>query len=164
MTLIVEDGTGLADAEAYASVAAFKAWCDGRGIGRTSLTDIEIEAMLRRGADYLGRTYGGRLAGWRVSPHQALDWPRAGAPRRDAGGCVYYDSASVPAGVAQANIEAALKAPDGALEADQDRAVKRQKIGAIEVEFQEGGGGRFFPAVEALMAPFLAAGHRVVRA
>lgn len=163
MTLVVEDGTGLAEAEAFASAAKFKAWCDGRGIDWAELSDGAIEALLRAGADYLAEAYGGRLAGWRVSSRQGLDWPRAGVPRRDAGSCLYYDSGSVPAEIARANIEAALKAREGALAPDQDRAVKRQKLGELEVEYRDGGDGRFFPVIEALLAPFLAGGCRVVR-
>jgi hypothetical protein len=164
MTLIVEDGSGLADAEALASVAAFKAWCDGRGVDWSELADAEIEALLRKGADYLGEAYGGRLGGWRVSTRQALDWPRAGAPRRDAGGCVYWDSTSVPAEVARANIEAALRARTGDLSPDLGQAVKRRKVGAIEVEYQDFAPmSPTFPTIEALMAPFVAVGQRVVR-
>ncbi len=164
MTLIVEDGTGRADAEAYASCGAFKAYCDGRGVDWSALPDNEIEALLRKGADWLGGAYGGRLAGWRVSARQALDWPRAAVPRRDAGGCVYYDSASVPAGVARANIEAALRARAGELAADLGQAVKRRKVGVVEVEFQDfSRATTSYPVIEALMAPFMAADMRVVR-
>ncbi|MDQ0462625.1 hypothetical protein QO010_000373 [Caulobacter ginsengisoli] len=165
MALIVEDGTGRADAEAFVSVAGFKAYCDGRGVDWSSLADAQIEALLRQGADYLGEAYRGRLAGWRVSTRQALDWPRAGAPRRDAGGCVYYDSASVPGEVARANIEAALRARNGALSQDLGQAVKRKKVGAVEVEYQDfTRAGAGYPVIDALMAPFMAADLRVVRA
>jgi hypothetical protein len=165
MALVVEDGTGRADAEAFVSVAAFKACCDGRGVDWSALADSDIEVLLRKGADYLGEAYGGRLAGWRVSTRQATDWPRVAVPRRDAGGCVYYDSATVPAEVARANIEAGLRAQAGELAQDLGQAVKRRKVGAVEVEYQDfSAASPSYPVIDALMAPFITAGQRVVRA
>ena len=90
MALVVEDGTGKADAESFVTVAAFKAYCDARAI--TYGTDAAIEALLRKATDYLGQRYGQLLSGFRVRTTQALDFPRYEMPRRDLGGWAYYDS------------------------------------------------------------------------
>lgn len=78
MSLIHEDGTGLADAESYASVA----WCDAyhTKYGNTdwaaaSTTDREI--ALRKATRYLEAEYLMRWLGIRTTQTQALAWPRA---------------------------------------------------------------------------------------
>lgn len=166
MALVVEDGTAKADAESLASVAAFKAHCDARGI--TYGTDAEIEAQLRKGTDYLGQKYGQRLSGYRVSTTQALDFPRYDMPRRDLGvSNAYYASDAVPAGVVKACIEAAIRAGSDDLSPDLTQAIKREKVGPIETEYQDYTNSRpSYPVIDALMAPFLAggAGPRMVRA
>lgn len=157
MALIVEDGTGKADAESLATVAAFKAHCDGRGI--TYGADSLIEAQLRKATDYLGQRYGQGLSGFRVKTTQALDFPRYEMPRRDLGAWTYYDSDEVPSGVVKACIEAAIRAGSDDLSPDQTQAIKREKVGPIETEYQDFTNGRLtYPVIDALMAPYLISG------
>ncbi|MBI5940662.1 MAG: hypothetical protein HY859_09570 [Caulobacterales bacterium] len=165
MALVVEDGTGKADAESLASVLAYKAHCDGRGI--TYGNDAAIEILLRKGTDYLGQTYRQQLAGRRVSTTQALDFPRIEVPQRDVGSFAYYPSDEVPAEVVKACIEASIRADSAELSPDIEQAVKREKVGPIETEYQDYSTGRkTYPAIDNLMAPFLrsAGGLRLTRA
>ncbi|MFZ5669123.1 MAG: DnaT-like ssDNA-binding protein [Pseudomonadota bacterium] len=164
MALVVEDGTGKADAESLASVAAFKAHCDGRGL--TYGADSAVEILLRKGTDYLGQAYHSQLAGRRVSSTQALDWPRYEVPRRDVAFVDYYPSDAIPPEVVKACIEAALRADAGELSPDLSQAVKREKVGQIETEYQDFSTGRTtYPVIDSLMAPFLraAGGLRLTR-
>ena len=78
MSLIVEDGTGRADAESYASVSVADAYHTARGntAWAALATTALKEAALRKATDYLGQTYGLRWKGYRMTTTQALDWPR----------------------------------------------------------------------------------------
>lgn len=153
MSLIVEDGTGLPDAEAYISVADASTYLAARGYTAwAALAEAAQEAALRKGADYMGQAYGTRWQGERVSSTQALDWPRTGV--------VAYGfdvaSDSVPAAVANANAELALRASTGTLSADKGQDVKRKKVDVIEVEYMDySTSGTTYTAVDGMLAPFL---------
>lgn len=84
MALVVEDGTGKADADSYTSVAAFKAWADLRGFAYASYTDTAIEQSARRATLYIDGKYRNRFPGTRVKGRsQAREWPRNVAPSVD---------------------------------------------------------------------------------
>lgn len=117
MALVVEDGTGLSDAESYASVAAADAYATARGL-TWSGTDAAKEQALRRATTWLDGRYRGRWPGTKVRLRlQALDWPRTGA-HDIAGDTVDYQS--VPIEVVNATIEAAVReiATPGSLSPD----------------------------------------------
>jgi hypothetical protein len=165
MALVVEDGTGKADAASYATVAAFKAHCDARGIEYGD--DTEIEQSLRKATDYLGQTYGQRLSGYRVSATQALDFPRYDVPRRDLGSEAYYVSNAIPAVVVAACIEAAVRAAAGPLTPDLGQSIAAVKAGSVELTYADySTATKTYPALDRLMAPLLAngGGGRMVRA
>jgi hypothetical protein len=168
MALNVETGTGAANSEAYASVSDFKAYCDARGI--TYPADSVIEQRLRLGADYMVSVYRNRWAGNRVSTTQALDWPRDNVEMKDGPGMgvtvSYYPNDTVPDAVKRANIELANRA-GSPLIPDETQAVKRQKVGPVEVEYQDySRATKTYRAIDTLLAPLLAAGGglRVIRA
>lgn len=83
MALIVEDGTGLAAAEAYASVAEADTYHTARGREAT-WTDLDAdvkERALRLATDYMQQAYRSLWAGTRKTTAQALDWPRWNVPK-----------------------------------------------------------------------------------
>lgn len=166
MAIVVEDGTGKADAASFATVAAFKAHCDARGV--TYGSDATIEQRLRVGFDYMIQAYRTRWAGYRSTTTQAGDWPRYDVPRRDLGLSAYYASNVIPAEIVQANILLAVRATPGEdLTPDETQAIKREKVGPIETEYQDfSSSGVSYPAVDKLLAPFLANGGaaRLMRA
>lgn len=172
MALSVETGSGAADAESYASVAAYKAYCDGRGISYSARTDTQIEQDLRKGTDAMMQMFSGRWAGTRVSSTQALDWPRYNVPMKDGpanlpesyGVRAYYPSDAVPAAVMRACIEMAVRAATATLIADGAQAVKREKIGPLEVEYQDATtSGTSYRAIEGMLAPFMVAANGQIR-
>lgn len=135
MALVVEDGSGLADAEAYISAEDADAYFLARGNTTwAALTDEAKEAALRDGSDYMLAVYGPRWKGSRVSATQALDWPRDGVV---ANGFEVGDDV-VPTAVARANAELAVRASAGPLLGDQGAAVKQEVVGPISVTYQDG--------------------------
>lgn len=84
MAFVAEDGTGLATANAYVSVAYGNTHHADRG--RTdwaSASDGDKEKALIRATDYIDQRFGIKFIGDRQSSAQALQWPRMGAYDRD---------------------------------------------------------------------------------
>jgi len=157
MTLIVEDGTGLAGAESYVSVAdadAYHAGRDNTAWAAISTTALK-EAALRRATDYLGG-FAERWKGYRLTETQALDFPRCNVPKPGTGGASYYGSSEVPAPLVKACCELALRASAGDLSEDTGQEIIREKVGQLETEYQPGSrAGSKFPAVDSLLGPLL---------
>lgn len=161
VTLIVEDGEGLADAESYITVAA----ADARhtAFGNTAWTGTEAakEAALRRATAYMRQVYRQRWQGRRINDDQALDWPRYDV-RVDG---YSVDTDTVPAEVANACADLALRTIAGRdLYADQDRAVMREKVGPLETEYDRTSPqAKRYPAIDAMLAPYFMGGGVTVR-
>jgi hypothetical protein len=81
MTLTVEDGTGLADADAYAAIATVDAYATARGLTAWTGTDGVKEAAIREATIYLDTSYSWK--GAIESESQALGWPREGVCDRE---------------------------------------------------------------------------------
>jgi hypothetical protein len=169
MALVVEDGTGLAGAESYVSVADATAYHAARGNAAWAAvaSDTVREQLLRKATDYMVQVYRLRWKGWRISVTQALDWPRSEVERADyaalqtngmttISGEYYYPADEVPAEVEKACFELALVAIDGDLNPDIGRRTIREKVDVIEVEYD-----RFSPLakmyrdVDGWLAPLL---------
>lgn len=162
MALITEDGTGKVDAESLISVTDADTYFAARGdtVWAALLTAAK-EAALRKATDYLVAEYSLRWAGMRVTVTQALDWPRAWVPRRDApsgyrSSTAYYSSTSVPVVVARACAELAVRASAVALVADVGAQVKSETVGPISVTYADGARQQtHYAIIEAMLAPFL---------
>lgn len=153
MEIIIEDGSGLADSEAYISVADADSYHAARGNTLWgTLSGTEKEAALRRATDYLTQAYRPRWKGCRVSSTQALDWPRVGV-------CVDgfpIASDAVPAVVVRACAEMAFKAAQGELAEDLERGIVREKIGPMETEYDKNSPQhKRYRAVDLLLSPIL---------
>lgn len=154
MSLIVESGQGLPDAEALCSVAQAMVYHDAMGNASWAAlaSDTVREQLLRRATAYMRQTYGQRWAGDRVNGVQALDWPRVG---------VVVDGFSVPINqvpqaVVNACAELALRAASRSLLADEKPLATRVKVGPIEKEYAQGTSQQVtFAAVDAMVAPYL---------
>lgn len=162
MAFTVEDGSGVAGANSYVSVADARSYALDRGL---TLPDdaLACEQALVKAADYLDTHYENRLQGRPVATDQTMQWPRQ---------YVYVDSrllsyTAIPARVVAAQIEAAVAitagvdlSPSGVTSAP----VKRTRVGSLETEYAtEGGRGRTSPkvsAVDRLMRPLLRGGGR----
>lgn len=139
MALIVEDGTGLVDAESYASEAAADLYFAARGnpLTWTTLTTAQKEQWLRQGTEFMDLEFGARWKGRRVTQLQALDWPRSGV--NDESGFT-IGSDSVPIQLERATIEMAhrqaIDQTDLMPDLDTSANIKRERleVGPIELD------------------------------
>lgn len=153
MALVVEDGTGMDDAEAYITVADADTYFSGRGnTAWAALGTPAKEAALRLGADYMEATYSQRWKGDRVSETQALSWPRDDVEVNGFD----VDNDAVPLAVARANAELAVRASAGDLLADQSAQVKQEVVGPISVTYQDSARQSVrYAIVDGMLAPYL---------
>lgn len=138
--LIVEDGTGLADANSYVSVLSARSIAHARGVV-FDLPDSGVESLLVRAMDELEtRNY----VGLPLTETQALSWPR--------------DDLGVPSRVmlAQVYLAIALRTVDLSPTVSADRLTKREKVGDIEVEYESASVAMpVCTAAEKALAPYL---------
>lgn len=175
MALTVEDGTGLAAADAYVDVAFVDAYA--AAYGETSWTGSSDtaakEVAIRQAARWSDLEYQTRWRGAKFLQAQALDWPR----ERVYVEGFYLPTNTLPEQLKQANAVLSIQAlADGTLFAVASTAtgsaVKRTKkqIGPLltETEYVAGADAsqKQFDAVDALVRPLLrpGGGAEVVRA
>lgn len=162
MTLILEDGTGLATANSYGSVAEADTYFADRPTQNTTWaakSTAEKEEALILATSYLDAEYGADWIGRKQSLEQALDWPREDAVTRDG----FSVSSSVPTRLKRATFEAAfLSAPVGTVTllptiTSPAAGIKRikQKADVVEQEIEYSGAGAEqlpkFPAIDGLL-------------
>ncbi len=164
MSLIVEDGSGLSNAESFTSVADASAYHAARGNTTwATITTTEMEQALRRATDYMQQAYRSRWAGYRFTITQALDWPRSSVPIPDAiNSFLAYSMLAtnvVPTEVKNACAEMAWKAASGELYADQSQQVLSEAIGPISVTYDRTSPQKIrYSAIDAMLKPYLNAG------
>ncbi len=153
--LIVEDGTGLSNANSYASLEEADTYHSLRGNSLWTGEDSVKEAALIRATSSIDGMYARYWPGTRATKEQALDWPRVDAYDRDG-----YLETGLPRQVVNATIEAALielQTP-GTLTSELDRggAIKREKVGPIETEYMDSSNSRTkYPAIENYLFRFI---------
>ncbi|MGU3496355.1 DnaT-like ssDNA-binding protein [Xanthobacteraceae bacterium A53D] len=139
MSLVVEDGTGIAAADSYVSSADLLDYA-GRFSGATLPTDeAALERPLRVASAWVDATYRARFRGQRLrGRQQGLEWPRSDA--FDAAGSEVPET-EVPREIRDATCEAALRevAKPGSLSPDLKRggAIKSVTAGEVEVVFAD---------------------------
>jgi len=144
MALVVEDGTGKADAESYISVADADTYHSNRNSTSWAVLSTAVkEACLRKATEYMVNQYRTRWLGVRVesSTGQALDWPRAFVYSEPflngAVGEYPYLVADdvVPTEVQRACAELALRASATTLDPDLEQKVVQETVGPITVKY-----------------------------
>lgn len=163
MALTVEDGTGLAAADAYVSVADCDAYCDA--LGRTFSTGStgDKESAIRRATQSIDALYRTRFPGVRLKYRaQALEWPRAGAV--DARGAS-VPSDAIPVEIEMATYEAAVRelAESGSTMPDLERggAIKSISAGSVSIEYGAGAkAGTVFQIVDGILAGLIGTAAR----
>lgn len=149
MALIIEDGTGKADAQSYVSLAEFKAFYEARGFDF-----IGTESMLVKAMDYLETL---NYLGTKAFASQALSFPRV---------ILTTDVApfTIPQKLKSAQMQLAIAVALGVDLMPTRGAtgfVKREKVGPIETEYSEtvnAGISPEFPIVDALLADLVSGG------
>lgn len=74
-TLIVEDNTGLVDANVYASVDEFRQFAKLNGMEIEDVEDEQVAIYLVRATNFID-SFENRMVGKRLNPEQALAFPR----------------------------------------------------------------------------------------
>lgn len=152
MALIVEDGTGVANANSFVTLDEIKAAAAARGVTLPA-TDADIEKLSFNAIDFIVSKEG-QMNGVRTFAEQDLPYPRTGV--------VIYSRALLPNGIPktlkQAQIQLVFDGANGVPlftnDTPQEAAVKRDKVGPIETEFFEPGGtgAGMAPALDAAMS------------
>src|SRR3990167_1017081 len=160
MALVVEDGTGLANANSYISVADADTYFADRN--NTDWDNVEEkEAALILATDYMVSMYRLRWKGYKVLTTQALDWPRYEVDKPDSNyACrAFYESNEIPIEIKRACAELALRSVvTGGLTPDvsSDDQLSSVKVGPIELSYKEGSSPvKTFRQVSAILAPFI---------
>lgn len=133
MTIVVEDGTGLATAVSYASVlTADTYWSAELDETWSGFSTSEKEIALIRATREIEALYANRFVGQRNSIAQALSWPRTDAVDRDG----LLRDGQVPTPVLIATIELArtTATEDPRTTSDtSDVLAEKIKVGPIEL-------------------------------
>jgi len=166
MSLVIETGGGLPNAESYATVAFFKSFA--ASLGETvPTTEKECEVLLRKGMEPMQR--GDDYLGCRYSRDQALDWPREGVVvDRFA-----YATSELPSQLARAQCVYAIEAHKGTdlmptRPANTQGAIVEETVGPLTTRYAESGMAITVPKVERaerILRPLLrnAGGIRLIR-
>lgn len=172
MAFTVEDGTGVADANAYITVAFADGYFSDRGVTAWTGIDAVKQAAIIKATDYIETRWGDRFLGSPefLDPRQPLSFPRL----------YLYDKAGqavegIPDNLQKATAEYALRALSGELMPDPTTDAtgamvigNRQKVGPIETEVTYAasmgvGALKPYPAADRLLSQYVGAGARAVR-
>lgn len=155
MALVVEDGTGLADAESYVSVADFQTWASNRGY-LLPTAEAEIEALLRRACDFIERK---QFIGEPLVATQALSFPR-NILSSDG---YTYESTGIPRKLVTAQELLAMECMNGPLtmaaRANKYTATKIDQIYLKYAQASDGSGDIYFPAIDDLLSDWTFGGR-----
>jgi hypothetical protein len=126
MTIIVEDGSIVANADSYVSVANYMTWADARSIEYDSSL---LESQILRAMDYIETL---RFIGQKSTKGQPLQFPRVGVVVD--GYELDYDE--IPDQLKKAVYESIKAESDGNSQlANVERTTLREKVGEIEVQY-----------------------------
>lgn len=132
--LIIEDGSGVANANSYATLAQTRQFATDRGISLPSVDD-EIAAMLIKAVDYL-ESVECKYQGARTSIGQSLAWPRKNVTLNG----VAFPANVIPKNLVNAQIQCAIAINAGfdllPNYGAEDMIVK-EKTGPIETEYAD---------------------------
>lgn len=163
--LVVEDGSGKTNADAYCSVQDADTYHANRGnVAWASASSDQKTAAIRNATAYIDATF--TFKGTKVhlnQPAQALAWPRYGM--RDEDHIVWDNVWPVPRLLA-ATCEAALRALSGPIIVDQtDAQLIEQTVGPLTQRFSasRNAGQVRIVAVGRQLSPFLVSGYGVTR-
>lgn len=131
MALIVEDGSIVAGANTYVSLADARAYVVARGAA-LPVDDAEAEVVILKAMDYL-ESFGARFRGERIERDQPLSWPRSGVVIEDWA----WGSDEIPRQVISAQLALVLEVNAGADPFNPPDALPqiRKKVGPLEVEY-----------------------------
>jgi len=131
MALIIEDGTGKADAQSYVSESDLVIYAAARGVTLTSSTVSAREAILVQGVDYVESK---SFIGDKRTQAQSLQWPRYNVVIDD----FTVDSDVIPQLLIDALCEVAISIDGGTNPlANLGRETIMEKVDVLEVEYSK---------------------------
>ena len=142
--MVVEDGTGLSNADSFVSVAYADTYFTTRGVSAwASLTNKE--ALLIKATDYIEAVYSESWKGVTLNDTQSLSFPR-----------IIDDATIYPDRLKKAVCELALKANDGDLLVDVEQRTIEEKVDVISVKYAEYSDQKTqYSMVYGLISPYL---------
>ena len=142
--MVVEDGTGLSNADSFVSVDYADTYFTTRGVSAwASLTNKE--ALLIKATDYIEAGYSESWKGVTLNDTQSLSFPR-----------IIDDATSYPDRLLKAVCELALKANDGDLLVDVEQRTVEEKVDVITVKYAEYSDQKTqYSMVYGLISPYL---------
>ncbi len=184
MAFVVEDGTGIANANSYITEEMLEEYAEDRGV--TLPSSGNVEAAMIRATSYID-SYRARFPGYRAHNRlQGLEWPRIGAyyPTASSGiNSDYYDQlgiystssqyvdyilpTAIPIEIIRATCEAAIRElskpntlmPDNVVDATGGGALKKISAGGTSKEYAVGvvatRSSRPFPVIDDLLSGLL---------
>lgn len=156
MPLIVEDGTGVSDANSYVTLDEARSIAILRGIA-LSTDDTELTSQLVNAADRI-TSYEEDFTGVRTKDTQGLSFPRTGAFRY--GSAIASDL--VPSEIKRAQVILANMIEQGyEIWSVQTNVIKREKVGPLETEYADSAaaesvGNPIIPLIDSILCPFFA--------
>lgn len=155
MTLIVEDGSIVANANTYADLVSVRAFASARGV-TLSAVDATLEPMVIKAMDYV-ESHRENFQGFKVSELQELQFPRS---------LVYVDGiliseTSIPKCLISALCQAVIEISNNVdlMPTTTEPAIRKEVVGPIETEYAVSlGSGGFSPElrkVDAFLRPVL---------
>lgn len=155
MSIIVEDGSGIADANAYTDESTLDNYADDRSI---TLADGDAEAALIRASIAIDARYVNSYPGYRKSGReQGLQWPRAAA--YDIAGWLIRDD-EIPIEIIRATCEAAIRelAEPGVLMPDLERGgqIASIRAGSVGITYASNASARTtFTLIDGILSNIL---------
>lgn len=153
--LIVEDGTGVADANSFVTEDQIVAYAAARGVTLANATDADKDAVAVLGIQAMDYLNSLAWKGTKTYPDSLVPFPRTGLTG--------YTDTQIPAAIKQAQMQLAVIANSGVVLVPSivgGSFIKREKIGPIETEYSESvyvsdNGLPLLPGIAALLNPFL---------
>lgn len=132
MTLTVETGAGLSNADAYAAIATVDAYATARALTAWTGADTVKEAAIREATVYLDTSYAWK--GAIEEETQALAWPREGVTDREG-----REVTGLPQRVVDACCELAVMKITAALVTSRTEAeIQAVQAGSVSVTYARG--------------------------
>lgn len=159
--MIVEDGTIVANADSYVSVAEADEYLAARGrdAAWSVLSEAQRASLLLLAADHMAAAYRSRWRGWRTNSDQSLDWPRQGVVLTDMPVAAQVRFDAIPREIKAAQIELAWRQmpdPSSPLMADLARGIVSESVGPLSTTYDTASPQQTrYALVDNLLAPYL---------
>lgn len=155
MALVIEDGSGVTDANSYASVTDARAYALARGL-ELPVDDADVEILLTNAVDLI-ESLRSRFKGQKTDNAQAMQWPRK---------CVYIDDNcepfpdnAIPVELVKAQCQFAFDSSVTELQPTGDgRQTISEKVDVLEVHYSDQDGSvvqPVFTKAYAILQPLL---------